>query len=1036
METAQGGAKHFIEVAVERPVSVLVGVVMVVLFGVLAVLGLPIQLTPDITIPTLTVTTRWPGGAPQEIETEILEEQEDALKSIPGLVQMESEAKADEASITLELEVGTPLEEALVRVSNRLAQVPDYPDAARQPIVSTSNNAGPPLAVITIKSRHGAPVAEYRTWVEQTILPRIERVKGVSSIMHLGGQDTQVQIDFDMAALAARRISVSTLAQRVSAEIGDVSGGNLDLGKRRLLVRTAVAPTVPPELEQIVLGTGSDGTPILLRDVARVHYGLRPPTGVAMSDNQPSMVLLLWREAGTNVLEVSQNIREVIAQLDEEAFAPEGLVIEVVSDQTGYIHEALELVRSNLLLGSALAIVVLLLFLRSVAASAIISVAIPVCVLGTALGMSLMGRTINVVSLAGTAFAVGMVVDNSIVSLENIDTWRKRGKSAREAAYLGVREVWGALLASTLTTAAVFIPIIGWQDEVGELLRDIAVAISLAVGVSLVVSVVVIPSFSAVVLRPLPAEAISSRFGDRIREAIERQVGHLIGNAAAVLVVLTSVAASVVLSVWLLPSMEYLPKGNRNLVFGIQLPPPGYSPAELSAIGEKVHEDMATHVGVERDGVPSIERFFFVGDPGQAFFGAVAEHPERVGDLVPYVRQLGAREPGAFSFATQASLFATTIGGDRAVEVEIAGSDLTQAIGLAGRLMGMITSELPGAQVRPIPSLDLGAAELHAVPRRDEAAALAMSGAELGLVVDAYVDGAFVGELGPRGEPKIDVVLRATQPDGSLIADPEALAIAPVAAPTGAVVPLQSLASLDETLGPTRIQRIERRRAITLQVSPPAEIALEDAMLRIRNDVVAKLEAAGEIPANLEIGLTGTAGKLERAKLLFGRVLLLALVISYLLLAALFEDFFAPIAVLVTVPLAGAGGVLALHLVDRYLGPQPFDLVTALGFVILIGVVVNNAILVVDGALARLRTGEPLATAVPLAVGGRLRPIAMSTLTSLAGLLPMVLFPGSGAELYRGIGAVVLGGLGLSTALTIYVVPSLFSLLWRMRGVR
>lgn len=1027
---------NLVAFAVDRPVTVFVGVVLVMMFGIQALLGLPIQLTPDITIPTLTVTTRWPGGAPEEIESEILEEQEDALKSIEGLTQMKSEAKPDEASITLELEVGTDIDEALVRVSNRLSQVSDYPDAARPPVVTTANNAGPPLAVITIKSRVGAPVAEYRTWVEQTILPRIERVKGVASIMHIGGQDAQVQVDFDVAALASRQIPVSTLARRVSAELEDVSGGSLDLGKRRLLVRTRIAPAVPERLEQIVLGTGTDGVPILLGDVASVHRGLRLPTGVAMSDNRPSMVLLLWREAGTNVLEVSEDIREVIAGLDRDAFAPEGLTIEVVSDQTGYIHEALDLVQKNLLLGSVLAIVTLLSFLRSIAASAVISIAIPVCVLGTALGMSLMGRTINVVSLAGTAFAVGMVVDNSIVALENIDAWRRRGKSAREAAYLGVQEVWGALLASTVTTAAVFLPIIGWQDEVGELLRDIAVAISFAVAVSFVVSVIVIPSFSARLLRPTaPLDTSASpTLAARLSAAIGRQVGALVGNARGFLLVVIAVAGSVGITLWLLPAMEYLPKGNRNLIFGILLPPPGYSPAQLERIGKTIHDDMARHVEVTDDGVPPIERYFFVGDPGQAIFGAVAKNPDEVGALVPYVRSLGQREPGAFAFASQASLFGSSIGGDRAVEVEITGSDLQQSIALAGTMMSLIAAELPGAQIRPIPALDLGAAELHAIPRRDEAAALGLSGAELGQVVDAYIDGAFVGELGPRGEPKIDVVIRGLRA-GQAFETPEALAVAPVATATG-IVPLSSLAEVVETLGPTRIQRIERRRAVTLQVSPPTEIALEDALRRIRENVIVQLEADDALPQGLDILLSGTAGKLERAKVLFGRVLLLALLISYLLLAGLFEDFLAPIAVLVTVPLAGAGGVLGLHLVDRFLGPQPLDLLTALGFVILIGVVVNNAILVVDGAITRLREGETLAEATPAAVQSRLRPIAMSTMTSLAGLLPMVVSPGSGAELYRGVGAVVLGGLALSTLLTIYVVPSLFSLLWRLRGTR
>ncbi|NJK33269.1 MAG: efflux RND transporter permease subunit, partial [Deltaproteobacteria bacterium] len=256
---------------------------------------------------------------------------------------------------------------------------------------------------------------------------------------------------------------------------------------------------------------------------------------------------------------------------------------------------------------------------------------------------------------------------------------------------------------------------------------------------------------------------------------------------------------------------------------------------------------------------------------------------------------------------------------------------------------------------------------------------------------------------------------------------------APMATPSGTTSPLGSLAEIREDLGPTLIRRIERSRAITLQVTPPDEIPLEQAMETIRELVAEKQQA--ELLPGVDIDLAGTAGKLEQTKGRFFEVLLMAVLISYLLLAALYEDFVAPFVVLVTVPMAGAGGVLGLLAVDRFLVPQPFDLMTAMGFLILIGVVVNNAILVVDGALARLREGMRLAPAVANAVEGRVRPILMSTLTSLAGLVPLVIFPGSGSELYRGVGAVVLGGLALSTLLTIYVVPSLFTLIWRVRGV-
>lgn len=1051
-----------------RPVTVIVGIILVVLAGLLAIFDLPIQLTPDVSTPTITVSTRWPGASPAEVEAELLEEQEEALKSVVGLELMESEASPDEARVTLEFEVGTDLDVALVRVSNALTEVPSYPEAADQPVVATANAGGPPLSIIAIRSPAGTPVEQYRTWVDNEIIPRIERIPGVASIRVRGGRDTEVHVDFDPAELAARNIRVAQVAAAIRGELTDVSGGDVTVGKRRMLVRTPLIPARAEELEQVVIGSGPEGTPIRLGDVADVQVGLRKAASVAFTNDRPSLVLLLFRETGTNVLEVSQEIRDVVDQLQTELMAPEGLIIEVIDDQTDYIEGSLELVQQNLLMGAALAIGVLLLFLRSVGASGLIGLSIPVSVFGTAVGMIALGRTVNIVSLAGTTFAVGMVVDASIVVLESIDLWRSRVDSMREAALRGVSEVWGALLASTATTAAVFIPVLLWQDEVGELLRDIASAISVAVIASLIVSVLALPSLASRVLKtraqeqrdaerrgkPMRRVQLEGRLSAAMRRVLGRQVAWLCGGPLrAIGIVAVAVSGSLVLALTLLPPMEYLPTGNRNLVFGILTLPPGYSVGEVRAMGEDIQQQVAVHVQGKRepgsdaplpadiDGVPAIGRSFFVGDPNQIFVGASAVDPTKAGVLAAYYRARQAEIPGAFGFASQASLFGNRLGGGRAVEVDISGSDLRLLVGAGLTLMGEIKKRIPGVQVRPLPSLELGAPELHAIPRRSETASLRMSGAELGQAIDAMVDGSIIGEWGPPGGRKVNVVLRgvtrAAAEDPARTTDTKLgaaeLAAIPVTTPSGTVVPIGTLAELDERLGPSLIRRIERERAITLQITPPEDLALETAMLEIRA-IVDELAQAEALPG-VRTRIAGTAGKLEQAKARFGEVLLLAVLIIYLLLAALYEDFLAPIVVLVTVPMAGAGGVLGL-LAAGMLAPQAFDLITAVGFLILIGVVVNNAILVVDGALARLREGAMLVPAVSEAVERRIRPIFMTTLTSLAGLVPMVVVPGSGSELYRGVGAIVLGGLALSTVLTIYVVPALFVLIWRLRGVR
>ena len=319
--------------------------------------------------------------------------------------------------------------------------------------------------------------------------------------------------------------------------------------------------------------------------------------------------------------------------------------------------------------------------------------------------------------------------------------------------------------------------------------------------------------------------------------------------------------------------------------------------------------------------------------------------------------------------------------------------------------------------------------ELRITPRREDARRLGLNGAAVGVAVDALVKGRILGELGQEGEPKVDVVLVAQAEPTS----PQGLMSSPIATPSGQVVPLSAVANLDETISPVTIRRVERRRAITIQVSPPDDVAVEEALDRIKADILAPMVAEGAIPEGVQIELAGLADQLGDAQSRLAQALGLAVLICFLLLAALLDDFVSPLVIMITVPMASAGGLLALKVVNVTLSPQPLDMLTAMGFIILVGTVVNNAILIVDGALERLRAGAAIDVAVSEAVTSRVRPILMTTATSLAGLLPLVLAPGSGSELYRGVGAVVLGGLALSTLVSLFAVPALFSLVAHLR---
>jgi HAE1 family hydrophobic/amphiphilic exporter-1 len=743
-----------------------------------------------------------------------------------------------------------------------------------------------------------------------------------------------------------------------------------------------------------------------------------------------------------------KGLHQAVDELNEGILADRNLSLTQVYDETDYIHSAIALVTQNLWVGGTLAILVLLLFLRSASSTFIIALSIPISVVGTFFALWFVGRNLNVVSLAGMAFAVGMVVDNSIVVLENIYRHRQLGKNRREAAYEGAVEVWGAVLASTLTTIAVFLPIIFVKEEAGQLFRDIAIAISCGVGLSLIVAITVIPSLSNKILTTTdeeaglagPDEAPSKRYSFRtlwglaglLQTATERFAGlihWLCGRRIASLVVIVGLTLASLGGSWLLmPDTEYLPTGNRNLVLGILLPPPGYNLEELTEMGRLIESRLAPHWsdGERPAGSPGIKNFFFVARGRQVFMGAIAADPRRARDLVPIMQRSLAGIPGMIAIVTQTSLFRRALGEGRNIDVEITGPKLEKLVGFGGQLFaGIMQLMPPGTQARPIPSLDLGNPEVRVIPDRERAAELQLSTREIGFIVDSLVDGAKASDYQYEGD-EIDLTLRG---DDSFARRTQDLARLPIRTPTGRIVTLGSVADIRVVTGPEQVNRIERQRAITLQVIPPTTMPIEAAMRLIDEKLVRPLRAQGALGRLYNIRLAGTADKLTQTRKSLQWNFLLAIIITYLLMASLFESFLYPFVIMFSVPLASLGGFLGLLLVNATVGYQALDILTMLGFVILIGIVVNNAILIVHQALNHMRDeGMEAREAVRESVRNRVRPIFMSTTTSVFGMAPLILFPGAGSELYRGLGSVVVGGLVLSTIFTLVLVPILFYL--------
>ena len=1046
---------NLIRLAIERPIAVVAAVLMVVMFGLVALENIPIQLAPDVNRPVITVTTYWPGAAPAEIEREITNLQEEEMSGLAGLRQITARAEQGRSRLTLEFNVGTNMDRALLLVANRLDRVTDYPEEADEPTLDTAGSEDSPIAWFIVKRVEGndRPVHEYGDFVEDVIKDRIERVPGVSRVNVYGGSEREIQVTVEAQLLARYGLTVSEVTQALRAANASVSAGDVEEGKRRYVVRTEGELNDLDDIGKVVLRSFDDPATgrlarVTVSDVADVSFGFKDPTSSIRILGESAMAFNAVRETGANVIETMQGIGEAVDELNQSVVPGAGLTLQQVYDETVYIDSAIALVRQNIWIGGTLAALILLLFLRSFRATFVISIAIPVSVIGAFVAMAALGRSINVISLAGLAFAVGMVVDAAIVVLENIYRLREEGRPVREAAYEGARQVWGAVLVSALTTVMVFIPILIMELEVGQLFRDIAVAISVSVLLSLVVSITVIPALArylwggrrdstagggapAVKRLPLPGVDWLARVSLRAVMAFALGVVRsktLALGVVAVVVVITSAAA------WrYLPKLEYLPEGNRNLVFGIIIPPPGYNLQTMTEIAEGIESEIRPYWSSESGpdaapgGPPRIERFFFVATRASTFLGAISEEPQRVAELIPVLQKSVFREPGTFGFINQPSIFGRGHGGGRKIELDVSGNELEDILEVASRAVRKIVEVMPldeGNQLRPNPGLELGAPEVRVIPDRTRLADNGVSARELGETIDAFNDGLRVAEV-TVGSTRMDLTLQGPNKN---VTETQGIANLPVVTSSGTIVPASSLADVVLTAGPTEIRHRERFRTVTLEIRPAPGVPLEEAIETLKQSVIGPLIEEG-LPSGVRLALSGTAEKLHQTWNEMKWNLLLALAIVYLVMAVLFESFIYPFIILMSVPLAAAGGVAGLVVLNQF-HFQPLDMLTLLGFVILIGIVVNNAILLVHQTLFHVREeGMPAGQAILEATRNRIRPIFMSTLTSVVGMLPLVLFPGAGSELYRGLGSVVVGGLALSAVLTLLIIPPMLSVL-------
>lgn len=1029
---------------VHRGVLTAVAALIVCILGIVAAQRIPVQMIPDLDVRTITVRTHWAGATPQDVEKEILIEQEDALRSLPNLSRLTATANSGRADIELEFPFGTDVTQMLIRVNNALSQVPSYPENVDEPRIYATSFSANSFMFFYVAPQPGNPrqldMDLARDFVKDNIQTAMSRVQGVSEIGVWGGADRQIQIHIDPAKLARLGLSLNDVRNRLRERNRDRSGGEIESGKRRYLLRTVGRFEDIAALESLIIKR--DGNALVkLKDVASVRLDHFKKTDIAFVNGDPILFLTVRREAGSNVIDIKREMLAKVAEVNRDIAEPAGLIVRHLADDVVYVDKSIKNVWQNLGLGAVLATLVMLLFLRSVKATVIGVMGIPICTIAAFLGLLLAGRTINVISLAGVAFAIGMTLDNSIVVLESIELERRRGKNRFQAAIDGVAAVWPAVLASTLTTILVFLPVAFIQQEAGQLYGDIAIAISAAILASMLVAITIVPTAAARVTgADLSGEQHTAPV---IRQALLSTVSSVIATPARRIgLIVASVALSAGIFIFLTPPAEYLPEGEEPKIFAVMNAPTGYNLETMARITLDVQEQLLPHVNADpadfQSGKSSIPAMKYVNIRGSAQNMRVITEPVDASDtnaLMTALEDVYRQYPGMRVFAARGSIISSNNGGTRSINLDISGPRLESNYAVAQAVYRTAQDIFDNPRIQSNPgSLSLAQPMLEIHPDWDQSSRLGYTTESLGYAVAALTDGAYVDEFF-MGDDKVDIYLYNQQAKDRSLA-PEQLTAIPLYTPGGQVVPLGSIVTVEDSADTNSIRRVDGRRTVTLNIIPPADIALETGVSMVREQVIEPLRQSGAVPLDVQISLSGAADQLDATKEALSSNYAVALALIYLLLVAIFSHWGYPLLIMTTIPLGVAGGILGLLALNGVgslmplLGMaeirQSFDMISMLGFLILMGTVVNNPILIVHRAIDNVKKEgmQPLA-AVEEAVNVRLRPIAMSTITTLCGLAPLVLIPGAGTELYRGVGAIVMAGIVGAALVTLTTLPAL-----------
>ncbi len=1038
------------EICVHRPVFATVIVLFLTVVGGVSFFTLGVDRFPKIDLPTISVQTTNTGASPEEIESEITDIIEGAVNTVPGIEQMTSSSSRGRSNVNLTFNLEKDPDQAYQEIQQKISTVSNrLPETADPPVVQKSDPDSQPVLQYSISAPRN--VVELTTLVENLIQERIESADGVGEVFMYGAREKQVKIFVNPERLRAYNISVTEVANAVSGQNQELPGGNLIEGAKTLGLRTMSKLKKIEEFNDIVITT-RNGFPIKIKDVGRVEEGGADPTSAASLDGVQSVSLGIRKQSGANTIQVINNIKERMATIVPNL--PDDMKVAVIRDQSEFIENSLHAIEEHLILGGLFAAIIVFFFLWNFRSTIIAALAIPVSIIGSFALIAAFGYSLNQMTMLALTLMVGIVIDDAIVVLENIYRFvEEKGMSPVEAAIEGTREIGLAVLATTLSLLAVFIPVGFMTGIVGRFMSSFGLTSAAAIAISLIVSFTLTPMLAARWIKPHKKEKDQGRREEDISDdriianedeeetanrkpqiandskeswvysKIDRSYTWMLKLAmrfrwSVVLICILTVAS--IYPLYKYVGMAFLPDEDESLYQVNFRGPQGTSLSATQSILDRIARDI-------REQVPGVQNTLVLAGfgrgsgPNNGFINVslkpVGEREKSQADLINQTRAI-AKKYSSKDYQVSVSASSSIAGsiglgrGGSGVGYYIAGPDIEKLNGYANQLVEKLKQDPTFRD--PDTSIELGTPEIRVVIDRTRAADLGVRAGDVAQALNILAAGQEVTTFS-EGSEQFDVVLQA---DEQFRRDRNNLQYFTVASSNGGAIGLERVVKIEEGLSPSSISRLNRQRQVTISAGLPPNTSESDAL--------AKLEEYAKtlnMPAEYLTGVTGQSKELNRAYESFMLAFLLSFVFMYLILAAQFESFIHPITILITLPLS-----VPFALLSTAIAGQTLNIFSALGILLLFGIVKKNAILQIDHTNTLRAKGMNRYDAIIQANRDRLRPILMTTLALVAGMIPLILGSGAGAATNRSIGILVVGGQSMCLLLTLLAVPVFYSL--------